>query len=122
MVIIYSIYSIYSGYLLESSGDVVEHRVTMTTDTTLIEYHQTFQTLVLIFLMHVLFRHELLKLSTRHIHVHCTPSKIMLTVTLLGILCTTQETSIVTRPMFVFLQNKTSRGRVTRLARDCVAV
>lgn len=60
-------------HLLEPSGYVVEDRVAMTTETILVEYHETLQTLVLLLLVHVLLGHELFKTCTRHVHVHRAP-------------------------------------------------
>lgn len=55
-------------YLLVPACDVVEHRVAGLTRPCLVEDVEILQRFELIFLMHVVFGHDFLKFSTRHIH------------------------------------------------------
>ena len=60
--------------LLVSAGYVVKDRISCSTGSRLIENVEILEGLELIFFMHVVFGHDLLKLGARH--VHTTPSAI----------------------------------------------
>ena len=55
-------------YLLVSASYVIEDRIPSTTGSRLVEYVEILERLELIFLMHVVFRHDLLELGACHIH------------------------------------------------------